>query len=77
MAPSPKTFDSDDKLERWGSHFTDDAELKKGASDVKGRESERQPTPYAGGRLPMREADECATGPTRPIAPRKGIIQAM
>ncbi|RSL52119.1 hypothetical protein CEP53_008190 [Fusarium sp. AF-6] len=61
MAPSSKTFDSDDsvldpaikahiaslyyavdnkELERWGSHFTDDAELKKGATNVKGREIE-------------------------------------
>ncbi|RSM01871.1 hypothetical protein CDV31_011155 [Fusarium ambrosium] len=60
MAPSPKTFDSDDsvldpaikahiaslyyavdnkELERWGSHFTEDAELKKGATNVKGREN--------------------------------------
>jgi hypothetical protein len=27
------------ELEAWGSHFTEDAELKKGASNVKGRES--------------------------------------
>jgi ketosteroid isomerase-like protein len=26
-------------LEKWGSHFTEDAELKKGTSNVKGRAS--------------------------------------
>lgn len=60
MAPSPKTFQSDDTvldpaikshiaslyaavdskdLDVWGAHFTEDAELKKGTSNVKGRES--------------------------------------
>ncbi|CAH0055339.1 unnamed protein product [Clonostachys solani] len=60
MAPSPKTFASDDTvldpaikshisslymavdtkdLEFWGSHFTEDAELKKGTSNVRGRET--------------------------------------
>lgn len=65
MAPSPKTFASDDtvldpaikshisslymavdtkNLEFWGSHFTDDAELKKGTSNVRGRESKHNKT---------------------------------
>lgn len=60
MAPTPKTFKSDDsvldpaikshittlyaavdnkELEIWGAHFTEDAVLKKGTSNVKGRES--------------------------------------
>ncbi|ETS84229.1 hypothetical protein PFICI_02254 [Pestalotiopsis fici W106-1] len=60
MAPSIKTFDSDDSildpaikahiaslytavdnkdLEVWGSHFTEDAELKKGATNVRGRQT--------------------------------------
>lgn len=62
MAPSDKTFQSDDsvldpaikahiatlyaavdnqELEAWGAHFTEDAELKKGTSNVKGRESKQ------------------------------------
>lgn len=34
-------YDAVDKneLEYWGSHFTEDAELKKGANHIKGRES--------------------------------------
>ena len=60
MAPSPKTFESDDsvldpvvkahiaslyesvdakELEKWGAHFTENAELKKGTSNVRGRAS--------------------------------------
>lgn len=60
MAPTPKTFASDDKvldpaikahiaslymavdmktLDTWASHFTEDAELKKGATNVRGRAS--------------------------------------
>lgn len=60
MAPSVKTFQSDDSvldpaikthiaslyaavdnkdLEFWGSHFTEDAVMKKGATNVRGRAS--------------------------------------
>lgn len=74
MAPSPKTFASDDTvldpaikshisslymavdtkdLEFWGSHFTEDAELKKGTSNVRGRESKHAKTLAHTARLAM------------------------